>query len=434
MFIIGTIICFALAIGFLVLMNRDHILDKKTRVDFPLFFFLGIVAYMLLPLMEVCVNGVENYNADMGFMIDVIIALFSLLLGASMGEIKRECFGGRRINTECILVKNEMRKGIVAVTVAVLFTTTLYIMMIFGGIRNYISQQYGLYNATNMNSMTAVLPYFAVAYIIVMNNTRIIQTTKKMNFLIKGISVFFIGIYMLGGNRNLGAMMGIALVISCFYEKRISLMKYIPAFVLLILAMGIIAVGREYGMINFLTGRSGVTSYDITRYIFSVKDGEFGTMRRFYEYFGDYNYIPYARFGYSYVVAPIINLIPSILWRGRPATMAADYTSQYWIARKEVSAIGLGFSPIVEAKINFGFLWPIVFFVLGFLIFEIYFKSRNYTSRFFLAGACSSIVLNFFRIDFAVTFKFFLIVFLSCRLIYWWLRIQNENARTIIRR
>lgn len=427
MLYLETVWCVVLAVFFLKVMNSRHVFEKYVTVDFPLFFFLGIVAYMLLPLIEVCIIGSSDMKTEYAFVKDVLLSLFFLVFGVLFSEMIREK-GRFGCSIREPYTRKPFKKGVIIVSIGALFLTFLYIVLIFGGVSNYFRQQYGLYNADNMGSFTAILPYSAVGYILVMNNRSIVNSSRLLNLLTRIVSVLLILMYMLGGNRNLGAMMGIAFVFSIFYEKKILLSKYVPAFVVLIVMMGVIAVGREYGMLNFLTGNSSVTKNDLTRYIFSVKMGEFGTMRRFQEYYVPGVYQPNVTAGFSYVISPIINLIPTIVWPTRPNTIASEYTAAYWESRNEISAIGLGFSPIVEAKINFGYMWPIMFFVIGVFIFSSFFKARPYIKRYVLFGSCSAVVLNFFRIDFAITVKFFLLIMITSNVIVKFLSIRNQEG------
>lgn len=83
----------------------------------------------------------------------------------------------------------------------------------------------------------------------------------------------------------------------------------------------------------------------------------------------------------------------------------ADYYSHY--AFGEFDGLGYGFSPIYEAEINFGYIWWIVFIIVGIALARWSRIHKDNMSKYYNVGLAACIVLNFFRIDFTTYFKFY---------------------------
>ena len=95
-------------------------------------------------------------------------------------------------------------------------------------------------------------------------------------------------------------------------------------------------------------------------------------------------------------------------------TISGQYSN---ILSSSDKIVGIGFSPYVEAFINFGYFGPIFFVFIGTLLSYINNK-HNYNIKksnflkyrlFFIFP----LILNFNRIDFSVLFKFYFIYWIS---------------------
>lgn len=378
-------------------------------LSFPFFFGMGWFIYTFFFILEKILKG--NFSTiDYLFTSDTIIALFSLIVGSIFSQLLFKSLPKKKSH----YFPKQKEVGIRLVTLIIfsiinLLILNLYIELVFNGWNTYFNQTYGLFNNENINSFTSTIPLFIVSYIFVFNSS-IFKLTKIQEFIVVTLSLIFIIIFFLGGNRNISMMMLISFVFAKFYEKKINVFYIIPIVVIGIIVGGLNAIGRNYGLINFLTFNVDIDYQEALNFILSVSNGEFGTMARIYSYYNEFNF-DYNHFpGYSFFVNPIINLIPSYIFNERPLTIAAEFTKQYW-GNIEYGTIGLGFSPLIEAKINFGKFWFIIFIFWGSLygIFEkIVFNKFEY--KYLITGSLSIVVLNFFRIDFAIFFKFFVLV------------------------
>ncbi len=242
-------------------------------------------------------------------------------------------------------------------------------------------------------------------YAMMFNDKRLIRDKhiRRIAFI---ISMVVIAVHFLLGNRNLAVMVGMGLVWSLFREKKFKKVTVYLLMIAGIVFLGIVAVMREYSIMLVLKGEVAI-NWDLARkYAFSFANGELGTTFKFETYksriVSGFQF-PY-RFGYSYIIMPLINVIPSAIWSGKP-TAYADYYSHH--AFGSFDGTGYGFSPIYEAQVNFGLLWWIVFVIVGYFLAGCNRNVDDNMNKFFNVGLVACILLNFFRIDFTTCFKFF---------------------------
>lgn len=231
--------------------------------------------------------------------------------------------------------------------------------------------------------------------------------------------------FALGGNRNLFALIIIGMLFSVYRNIKIKSIIIILFILIIIVGASFLAVAREYGIGNVLTG--GTTDFSISEvYEFSKRynEGEFGTLKRTIGYVSEKGddfeyYFP----GFSYLLSPIVNIIPTSLFSGRPNTIATEFTFHYWGAKSDFVE-GLGFSPIAEGIINFGYIFFVIpISITAFLLTKISIMSFNLTGhyknyRLIFITCVAAASLNFFRIDFSIYTKFILISFFSASIAF----------------
>lgn len=400
-------------------------MPNEVRINFAFFIGLNWVLYGFLPMLEKSLKGTVN-NLDFGFLIDVNIAIGMMIIGVFYADIAVKSIKLR--NKKNVYAKEEkkerplfsLKNEKMTILFSSIFVGTIfinYIFRIYGGFGALFTQQYGTANSSSFNSLSVTIPLLSVAYILLFNS-KWVRLSRLSNFLVSLMSFLMIGVFMLGGLRNLGVMMSIAYVWSKFFGKIIKVKFMLLGVVSIIVFAAVVAVGREYGLLNFLLFNVDIPREDISRYILAISEGEFGTMRRVHEYSHAISYEPKYIFGYSYTIGTIVNMIPGSLYPSRPFSIAVDFTRAYWGGLTN-GTIGLGFSPILEAKLNFQNFWGIAFVFGGIINRLIHYKFIRYISSykmvsfnwFLFIGVLSSISLNFFRIDFAVTIKFLLIIY-----------------------
>lgn len=389
-------------------MNDSQSVGIHSSINFPLFFFLGWIAYSGLYLIEIILKNTIT-ETDQFFLIDAIISIISLIIGTFIYKTYKKKYHIYDLNQKPNKIFYLSKSRLYFLSFFMFIILHFFIVQVYGSWIVFFTQSYGNFLVTGINSFTSSIPLVIVSFILIFNSHYIILS--RSNALIcRVLSIIFILIFMLGGNRNLGLMMITALIFARFQGTKINLI--LIAFVLIILVpfFSVVAIGRMYGFINFISGDIYIPNSAIWDYIFSISHGELGTMVKVSEYYNLLNIDTKLEMGYSYFVQPFINLIPTFLYSDRPVTISVDFTRQYWGATGfESQLIGLGFSPIVEAKMNFGFFWPLAFISIGFLLQLL--KEKVKKNSYIFWGALTIVTINFFRIDFAITFKFFIIVY-----------------------
>lgn len=412
---------------FLTLLLYFQLNNKKTlkvNLNIAIVFLGAYILYIIIPLIEVFINGEINKYSKL-FVEEALVATIFINIGVFVARKvsfskksemnKPKSFGEIYYYNSSNL---EMIKVLIS-TVICFVCIFIFIQFNKGGVYSYFVTGYGQRTGSYESTTIGSLIYSAIAYAIVFNNRDIIKY-KRSRYFAHIVTLIFVGIFVLGGNRNIAIMILLAMLLVVLKEKKINILK-LGAFAFIgAISMGFVAVFREYGLMNVLKGKVILNYNNVMEYVFNFRNGELGTTFKFATYsqhISDSFSFPFG-LGYSYVILPIVNLIPRSLWENKPVAYA-DYFSKY--AFGDVSGLGFGFSPIYEAKVNFGFLWGIVFIVIGFIIMKLtmkYSKKEVNIKLQLLTFSFSCIILNFFRIDFTTFFKFFMMIFLFALFFY----------------
>lgn len=393
----------------LMLIILDRCMSRKKGrgfyVNLPQLFFIALIAYTVLPIFD-CIANKKDSSYIAPFLLQCILLVVCLIIGYLIGD-------GNKITRS--LRDNSQRK-IYLGTEQQFFWTVFWggVVLAFMGI-NIILNRGGLSNAlqasyrdsyvdTSSNTIGFLL-YSAMPYAMMFNDKRLIKE-KNVRIIAFVITVAVVLLHFLLGNRNLAVMVGLGMGWSIFREKKFKKLNIYLLMLTGIVFLGIIAVMREYSIMLVLRRQVSIDWNLAGQYAFSFANGELGTTFAFEKYksriVSGFRF-PYG-LGYSYFILPILNLVPSAIWGGKPMAYA-DYYSHF--AFGVFDGIGYGFSPIYEAQVNFGFLWWIIFIGVGYFIAWCNSNEGNNMGKFYNVGLVACLVLNFFRIDFTTCFKFF---------------------------
>ena len=410
-------------------LSNALIKTHNASLDYPLFMGIGWFLYSSLFLVEKLFSEkvvVEDYI----FAFDSNIAIISMIFGVLCVNMlipnsKRVCMSYKSkiptTRTEISIL------AILIISAMVLGLVIYYITVLFGGFGTYFSQRYGEYLVQGVSSFTMTVPLFCGGYILCINSP-FFTRSKSTDIFVLFFSVLLILLFFLGGNRNLSMMLLIAFIWARYYQIQLNLIFILLVILFVVVGGALNAIFREYGISNILFAFEKLDATDITRFIKAISEGEFGTMARVSNYYTEFNF-RYLGFGYSYFLDPIVNMIPTALYPNRPDTIAVEFTQQYWgVSKGATGVIGLGFSPIVEAKINFSYFWFLAFVLIGASIRALQKKllRSSLMMRYIIFGCLAISSLNFFRIDFAIYLKFVLLIFGSCLFILFMLRIIRK--------
>jgi hypothetical protein len=115
------------------------------------------------------------------------------------------------------------------------------------------------------------------------------------------------------------------------------------------------------------------------------------------------------KYGKTYTIDSIINLVPHPVWRTRPPSPAEQFSREYYGTNELRS--GLGFSPLVECILNFSHMGIVLVFALtavAFVRLDKWARARG-RAGILIASVLLPSIVNWNRIDFAAFSKMFLI-------------------------
>lgn len=435
MSIIAFILIVQLTIALYLQFNNKS--PMKVNLNLQNVFLLAVVGYLVIPIAEiVAIGDITPYNKS--FIYNVLLVLIFLNLGSLFSKIIKVSGKYNNISITPLEIDRSERVEFLIVLGASLFAILMlctYVVLNKGGFYQYFTVGYSNRTGTEESSIISSLVFSTIAYAIIFNYKGILRY-RSSRLLAHACTLIFALSFIIGGNRNFAMMVLIGAVVGFFAHKKFNILNVLAIMFFSIIGLGLIAVFREHGIMNVIHGDVYLSRQDVMKYIFSFRDGELGTTAKFAEYpFQVVKgfHFPHA-FGYSYIVIAIANLMPRAIWPSKPTTYA-DYFSQ--VAFGDSKGLGFGFSPIYEAQVNFFFMWPIVFFIVGYLLMRSSKRASNTKNPLkyaLMLVTIASITLNYFRIDFATCFKFFMMTWIFVEIFYWslskksWLSFIKEKS------
>lgn len=406
---------FVTVILFLLLLYSQKLHDQKLNVrglslSPVLVMNCAWLMYGITPLFFTEDKIFPSNDHDISYMLLLSIAISSWCFGIWFGskvKLKKSELGFAPFNKK----KYEI-SGFSTLTIVIIvyFLTFYWVTQVFGNGLIFLTQQYGNYNVDGISSVTSTIP-FAVAglsFVVVLSSR-----SRILKIAILLVPIFF----LLGGNRNIAIFILLGAYFCVNHGKQQNGIFLAITLLGAILAAAILAVAREYGILNILLGNSSNFEFsEALKYAGRYNEGEFGTMFRVSRYVNEVRDFAYFVPGYSYIISPIVNLVPTSLFPSRPDTIATVFSYAYANASTGEKIIGLGFSPIAEAQMNFDILLGIPIFLWGCVVSMLsrlscgQFKSDSKIK--FLAIAIVAASLNYFRIDFALYTKFIFITYI----------------------
>lgn len=378
--------------------------ERKFTASLNDFFLVSLVAYSVLPVASCIVNGEEQTHI-LTFQVKCMVIVISIMVGSVIGR----SFSWKRMFSKIptpLMVDGSLARFLtISFGFFCIILTGINIAVNRGGLANFFNSTYRGSVAYVTSNAIGALMYAIPSYVLVFSSKRIILD-KQARVLSYIFSFGFILLGFIGGNRNYAVMITIALLWNLLDEKRIRKPLVYGLIVLAVVFLGLVAVYREYGIMNSLKGNVSLNWENVKGYIFSFQNGELGTTMAFEKYrdriVPGYSY-PFT-FGFTYTIVPILSLVPRDLWPTRPMG-PADYFSHY--AFGGFDETGYGYSPIYEAESNFGPFWWITFVAIGILLVHMERKTDQSVNDRLNAGLICCVILNFYRIDFSTCFKFF---------------------------
>jgi len=234
------------------------------------------------------------------------------------------------------------------------------------------------------------------------------NNTKNRKLLIFTLSVvgLFCTYYLLRGARLNAGMMVLPLICVYLYLKPINRKTFLLSCLGLYFFIYAVGLVRDVGF-----ARIADVSFKIQE--FDPLTQEFGTN---YSVFTKWKLMGQDNasllLGKSYTTDVLYNMVPRYFWPERPDTAAVQFSMDYYgVSNASELTSAFGFSPVVEALVNFGVIGLVpVFALFSFLVglFEIWFMRKGVWGL-----ACYAfmipMVINWNRMDMAIAVKIFII-------------------------
>lgn len=384
---------------------------KSFYVSPILFLNIGWVLYGLGPLLFLSDSAYRLAHQDKDYILVILASTIFWCLGLFVGASairKRQNQTANNLNTNHVSLESSIRY-----IIAIFLLVAFYVYKLYDNPIQYFTQQYGFYNSENISSVVSSIPFIVAGVIFYLVSFRRSNTVVIFCLL---VAIFF----ALGGNRNIFAFIITGMLFSVYRNKKARTSLILFIVIAIIVTASFLAVAREYGIGTVITGAATDFSMsEVLEFSKRYNEGEFGTMYRTVGYVNEKGiYFDYYFPSFSYVFSPIVNLIPTSIFPARPNTIATEFTFHYW-GRKGDFVEGLGFSPLAEGIINFGYVFFVIpIFIIAIMLTLISIRSMNLIEKKeyywqMLATCVAAASLNFFRIDFAIYTKFIFISFAS---------------------
>ncbi len=229
---------------------------------------------------------------------------------------------------------------------------------------------------------------------------------KRGTYLWAALIVAIAGFFLIRGSRNFAIMALLPAAAIVLYGRSIPVFRATALVVVTFVAFQFLAYARNFG-INNVARMSSLELAD-----FAPDNSELGTSFNVFSIYDQIGHYYDRKYGSTYTIDALINLIPRGLWKNRPYSMSEDFTRAY--LNSENVSEGFGFSPIVEAIVNFGY-WgiPFVFLIAAYFVCSLsdFLLSRGSYSALLSWAMMIPLIINWNRIDFSTTSKMYLIFF-----------------------
>ena len=242
---------------------------------------------------------------------------------------------------------------------------------------------------------------------------RLLSGLFLANFLFLGM---FMGLFLAGGSRSMVVGFFIFMISLLLAGKRVNVFYLLIVGLIGFLILNFIGYARIWGFSN-------IEKFDWDVIRIDPLYGELGTQFSVYEKAESLTELKgELLLGKSYTYDVFVNLFRRVV---DPGFSTFSQKISYMYYQKEGFGYGLGGSPIVEAKANFGLFGIfLVFFCIMFIVrkFETLFYDKGLWGLFF-TSSFGMFALYFQRIDFAIAFKVWAVSLLFIAVAYAFVRV-----------
>ncbi len=273
---------------------------------------------------------------------------------------------------------------------------------------------YGFESSLLENSDKSIFDSFSELILISTSNLVFTYTyynnKKFLKYFSLTIILLFALILVIRGSRNVASMMLFPFIFTIMRNKSFSIHRVIT------FALIFYILGYSVGVIRN-AGFGEIANLNFEYSVFDPLAQEFGTNYSLFTKWIEFSSNQDLALGRTYFIDPLVNLVPYKMWPNRPQGPAIQFSMSYFgVSNVSDLKEGLGFSPIIEAFMNFSYFGVLPVFLIFPFVFCRYsnflIRHKSHKNNV-LSGFLILIVLNWFRIDFATCFKIFLIFLIS---------------------
>lgn len=238
---------------------------------------------------------------------------------------------------------------------------------------------------------------------------------NKKNRILILITLFIAGLFgvffLLRGSRTMVSMMIIPLIGVYFYSKPIKIKYVLLSCLCIYLVAYMVGVVRDVGFAQ-------VRGVSIDIQMFDPLKQECGVNHNVFTKWKEMGKDNSLLLGKSYTIDLLYNMVPSFFWPDRPYGQAVQFALDYFgNSHASELTIAWGFSPVVEALINFGYIGIVpvfAFFSILIALFESWFMRQGAWGI-----ACYvfmiPVMIHWNRLDMGITSKVFIVFLVVSR-------------------
>ena len=162
--------------------------------------------------------------------------------------------------------------------------------------------------------------------------------------LVIALTILFTAALLVRGSRNLTVIVWAPIAVLALRGRRLPILKSVLVAAAAFFVFSAVAVIRNVGF-------GEAESQTVTSDNLDPLRGELGTSYNVYTIFDSIATAEDLRYGGTYVIDFVANLVPRVFWPNRPNSTAVKFSMLYY--QTDTLEFGVGFSPVVEALTNF---------------------------------------------------------------------------------
>ena len=408
MLIYGVILVSFLALQLAILLRR-HERAGRFQLNAGLVLVTSFFAYTVaLPFSRV-VLGTESSGGDVerDYMINSLLAALGITIGLFMCPSPKPAEDTKEFwRVQGLLSRSQIGRGLMVLTVTLTLGATFFYILSQVGYSLYrLAGAYGAGENSGDNATlidTLLVPFAIAAVLHYLYAARTGAVKGAGVTLIKMMCFALFAMFFAQGHRNLMLYLGLSALALRLYRRPVRLGIF--AILMIVSVMGLYAIGivRNWGWTQ-------IDEVAIAESAFDPLHGELGTPFSVFDKLQEGRGDDSLLMGRTYTLDSVVNLVPQQLWRDRPPSPAVQFSRNYFGTDDLPS--GLGYSPVIEALINFSIYGIVVVFAITTVLFIRLDQWLRRQSRIGVLISCLLLptIVNWNRIDFAASSKMFLI-------------------------